>query len=339
MTTREPDFDRLLKVLRREPTDSPVLFEMILNERLARRFNDGTTLKEDNRMLAHNPWWGTTFTNLGYDFWLGGSCDISFNEPDRECDASVGMAHGGVIATREDFDAFAWPDPESFDYSLLDAIDLPGKAKMIVWGPCGILENVTSLVGFEDLCFMLIDEPELASDIFEKVGSILLRYYTLSMPYHNVGAGLVNDDWGFKSQTMLPPKDMRKYVIPWHKEMVAAIHASGRPAIMHSCGMLDEVMEDIIEEIGFDGKHSYEDGICPVEQMIPKVGSRISVLGGIDVDFMVRATPKEIRARADALLDQTASCGGYALGTGNSVPEYVPDENYLAMIDAARARW
>lgn len=339
MTTREPDFDRILKVLRREPTDSPVLFEMILNERLARRFNDGSSLKEDNRLLAYNPWWGSAFTNLGYDYWMGYSCPITFNEPNRERDKSIGMAHGGVIATRKDFDAFPWPDPEAFDYSLLDSVELPGKAKMVIMGPGGVLENITSLVGFEDLCFMLIDEPELASDIFEKIGSILLRYYTLSMPYKNVGAGLVNDDWGFKSQTMLPPEQMREYVIPWHKKMVEAIHASGRPAIMHSCGKLDEVMEDIIEDIGFDGKHSYEDGIHPVEEVFPLVGNRMAVLGGLDVDFMVRATPEEIRVRADALLDQTAASGGYALGTGNSVPEYIPDENYLAMIDAARNRW
>ena len=28
---------------------------------------------------------------------------------------------------------------------------------------------------------------------------------------------------------------------------------------------------------------------------------------------------------------------GYALGSGNSIPEYVPVENYLAMIRAAQA--
>jgi uroporphyrinogen decarboxylase len=35
------------------------------------------------------------------------------------------------------------------------------------------------------------------------------------------------------------------------------------------------------------------------------------------------------------MLERTAGRGGYALGTGNSVPDYVPDENYLAMIRAA----
>lgn len=31
------------------------------------------------------------------------------------------------------------------------------------------------------------------------------------------------------------------------------------------------------------------------------------------------------------------SARGYALGSGNSIPDYVPTENYLAMIRAAQA--
>jgi uroporphyrinogen decarboxylase len=33
------------------------------------------------------------------------------------------------------------------------------------------------------------------------------------------------------------------------------------------------------------------------------------------------------------MLAKAEGKGGYALGTGNSVPEYVPYDNYLAMID------
>ena len=35
------------------------------------------------------------------------------------------------------------------------------------------------------------------------------------------------------------------------------------------------------------------------------------------------------------MLERTEKRGGYAPGTGNSVPDYVPDENYFAMISAA----
>jgi len=34
------------------------------------------------------------------------------------------------------------------------------------------------------------------------------------------------------------------------------------------------------------------------------------------------------------MLKRAEKRGGYALGTGNSVPEFVPAENYFAMISA-----
>jgi uroporphyrinogen decarboxylase len=85
----------------------------------------------------------------------------------------------------------------------------------------------------------------------------------------------------------------------------------------------------------YDAKHSYEDLIVPVEDAYERWGRRIAILGGIDVDFLCRSTPDAIRARSRAMLDRSAARGGYALGSGNSIPGYVPDEGYFAMIAAA----
>jgi uroporphyrinogen decarboxylase len=98
---------------------------------------------------------------------------------------------------------------------------------------------------------------------------------------------------------------------------------------------LGKVVDDIIDNMGFDGRHSYEDSILPVEQAYELYHQRIAILGGIDVDFVCRARPEEVYQRSKAMLERTAERGGYALGTGNSVPEYVPDEGYFAMIRAA----
>lgn len=53
------------------------------------------------------------------------------------------------------------------------------------------------------------------------------------------------------------------------------------------------------------------------------------------MDFLCRAEPRDIYRRAAELLDLTDSAGCYALGSGNSIPVYVPAANYLAMISAA----
>ena len=127
---------------------------------------------------------------------------------------------------------------------------------------------------------------------------------------------------------------LRRWIFPWHKKMVDAIHKAGKPAILHSCGQLKDVMNDIILDMKYDAKHSFEDQITPVEQAFDLWGERIAILGGIDMDFLARSSPEEITKRSKAILKKGFAQGGYALGSGNSIPEYIPDENYIAMISA-----
>jgi uroporphyrinogen decarboxylase len=149
---------------------------------------------------------------------------------------------------------------------------------------------------------------------------------------------MVNDDWGFKTQTMISPSQMRGYVVPWHRKITAAGHEAGVPVMMHSCGKLDELEDDIINVIKFDGKHSYEDAIHPVEEAYDMMKGRIAVLGGIDLDFLCRSSVDDIKKRSKAMLDKGMAGGGYALGSGNSIPEYVPDKNFLAMTSVVTGR-
>ena len=116
--------------------------------------------------------------------------------------------------------------------------------------------------------------------------------------------------------------------------MVDIAHERGLPALLHCCGNLEEVMDDIIDGCGYDAKHSFEDAIMPVEDVKTKYGNRIAILGGIDVDFLTRASVADVRRRTREVLKHCMPGGGYCLGTGNSVANYVPVENYVAMLDA-----
>jgi len=92
-------------------------------------------------------------------------------------------------------------------------------------------------------------------------------------------------------------------------------------------------MDELIDDVGIDGKHSFEDIIMPVESFVAKFGERISTIGGVDVDLLSRSTKTEIRSRVRAILEACAGSGAYVLGSGNSITNYVPSENFLTMID------
>ncbi len=338
----ECDFGQLARVLDRKKPDRPILFEFFLNIPLYRKLADSAVAKQyENQEIAWNalhPVVVSAFANAGYEHVTAAGSDFAFPMEEVEQKDSRSINEGGMISNRDDFNSYAWPDPDAFDYSGLETCKLPKGMKVIVFGPGGVLEDVIGLVGYEKLCMMLVDDPKLAGDIFNAVGERLVRYYKLSAAHDNVGALISNDDWGYKTQTMLSPIDMRKYVFPWHKKIVQAIHDAGKYAILHSCGQLIDVMDDIINDMKYDGKHSYEDVIMPVEQAYDKWNKRIAILGGIDLDFVCVSTPQQIRQRCEQMLQKTAQSGSYALGTGNSVPEYVPEENYLAMIDTVKVQ-
>jgi uroporphyrinogen decarboxylase len=330
-----PDFNQLLRVLRRETPDRPVLFEYFTNDKL-------------NALLAGKPGFVpstpketfslaiSAFHNAGFDhatipsrFFHG----LKFEIAHQEKKASVSQNMNAVITDRQSMESYVWPDPGKGDYHLLNdfAFLLPEGMKFIVSAPGGVLENVTDIVGFERLCCMLYEDEELIQEIFDAVGSRLLKFYEFCLPYESVGALIINDDWGFKTQTMLDPDSMRKYVFPWHRKMVAAAHQQGKPVILHSCGNIYSMLDEIIETIGYDAKHSYEDVILPVEQAWQEWSDKIAIVGGIDMDFLATSTPQAVSERAGRLLQLTGS-KGYALGSGNSIPEFIPVENFLAMI-------
>jgi len=100
-----------------------------------------------------------------------------------------------------------------------------------------------------------------------------------------------------------------------------------------------QLMEELIDDIGIDAKHSFEDKILPVEEAYRRWGDRVAIVGGVDMDLLGRGTEKEVRARTRQILEVCGVKGtGYCLGTGNTAANYIPVQNYLAMLDEGR-RW
>lgn len=335
----QPDIELLYKVLRREKTDRPVLFEFIVNLETCREAA-GLDKQPEPGSLDMYRMVIEAFKHLGYDcapVYTGNSGLFSFPKGEQEALASRSQNQGALITDRESFEKYPWPDAKTGNYQLYSDLEayLPDGMKLLGFSNGGILENATDLVGFENLCMMYLSDPELCDEIFRNIGHSLWQFYSIVASIDSVGVCIVNDDWGFKSQTMFPPEMMEEYVFPYTRKIVEVIHANGKPAILHSCGNVAGIMDVIIDDLKLDGKHSFEDGIYPVEEAWDRWSDRIAIIGGIDVDFLARKTPEEIYARSLRLLEKTSAKGAYALGSGNSIPDFVPTQNYLSMLRAA----
>lgn len=334
----EPDFDELLKVINRKTPTRPTLFEFAMNDRIIGKLTgepkeDTTSRFAPFRRLIKG------FANAGYDYttisaWRTNTLNFLKGEMDKK--SSHSLNSGNLITDRKSFEDYQWPNAEKGDYDIYHDLKdfLPDGMKIIISSNGGILENAIDIVGFENLSLMFMMDEELTTWIFDAIGSRLLRFYEIVAPVETVGACIINDDWGFKNQTMFPPTMLRRWVFPWYKKIVSTIHNAGKVAILHSCGQVKEVMDEVIDDMKFDAKHSFEDQIIPVEKALEMWGDRIAILGGIDMDFLARQSPEKIIERSRNLLEIQKRDGAYALGSGNSIPDFIPDENYLAMISS-----
>ena len=362
----KPDFNRLLKVLKRTGVPDRVPFYELHINIIDNIMKDAVKKSECKDQVEYEFKKEIAFhTRLGYDYI---SCRADFtgirgNAPKEfqsgsdylKADENFLFAKPGVhtgnttegtrdyiqaadciIGSMAEFEKYPWPDISKVRFENLDRLKkmLPEGMKALNFGPGGVLANVMWLMGYEALSFALIEDEKLVQSVFDAVGSRLEKLIGAYAKHDVIGALVLNDDMGFKTQTLISPDSLRKYCFPWHKKIVDAAHKAGKPILLHSCGNLKECYEDIIA-CGWDAKHSYEDIIDPVWEFKAKYGKRISALGGFDMDKISRFTPEEVRKHTRFLIDKCGKDGGYAIGAGNSVADYVPIENYLTMLEEA----
>jgi uroporphyrinogen decarboxylase len=343
----QPNFDRLLSTLTLQgEADRVPFFELFHDLPIVEAIMGKPTPADPDAARLYRIQF---MADLGYDYVVGyhgfgfAGAAALISDDTTEGGQNRGKRgwqdeHHGPITGWEAFEKYPWPLATDAMFEDIEKLAdaLPEGMKVTVTLPGGVLENLSSLFGYEPLCMLLADDPDLVQAVVDKIGEGELSVYEHLCSYDHVGLCWLNDDLGFKTQTMISPNALRKFVFPWHKRLVEYAHENGKIVVLHACGNLKEVMEDLIEDVGIDAKHSFEDIIMPVADFKRKYGSRIGICGGIDVHVLAGSNEDEVRAYTRKVIEETAPGGGWTLGSGNSVANYIPVRNFLAMLEVGR---
>ncbi len=343
----EPDVERLKTVLRRgKPDRVPLIELMIADEVLASLAGRALApLPEAPTGESLRAWAADrveVWRRLGYDYYRV-RAEIPFTVarlPAEDTAPSIGgqrhwvNEHEGLIRSWEDIERYRWPRREQIDFGPSEAaIGCTPEEMGIIGFSGGVLEWASTLLGMEQFSMLLYDDPKLVREVVDRVGRIIYDAFDIFCGMDRVFAIWLGDDMGFKTATLLSPEHLRDYILPWHRKYAELAHARGRFFMLHSCGHTEAIMPELIDDVRIDAKHSFEDAIVPVTEFKQRWGKRVAVLGGIDVDILTRGTQDDVRRATQRVLETCAADGGYACGSGNSVPNYVPAMNYLAMVE------
>jgi uroporphyrinogen decarboxylase len=314
---------------------SPLVMERVLGTTVAHREDGGpadraTYFREHCRFFQE-----MTYDTVSYE-----AC-ITTILPDG---GAILGGRPGPIQNRADLAAYPWADlPRLFwerNAPRFDALAAAMPAGMAAVGGIGngVFEISEDLVGYEWLCLLQADDPQLVTDLYQRIGDLMVGLWSEFLRrYPGLYAVLrFGDDLGFKSSTLMAPAFLRRQVVPQYRRVIDLVNASGTPFLWHSCGKIFPVMDDVIG-CGICAKHSNEDQIAPFEAWIAQYGDRIGLLGGIDLNILCSEPPERVY---ELVLERAtrfrATARGYALGSGNSIPDYVPTAGYLAMVRAGQ---
>jgi uroporphyrinogen decarboxylase len=343
MKKAEPNFDRFLKVVLRQGEPDRVPFAELFHDGEIMVAIQGPPQGPPGDLDALAAWRVKFWLDMGYDY-VSQGVDLGFPRPGLTTTDTASLSRGergwvneakGPITTWQGFEAYPWPKVTADSFRSLEAVarHLPDGMKIAATIPGGPFENLTFLMGFEAFSYALVDQPDLVAAVAGRIDQILVRVVENTASMESVGAQWLNDDMGFKNGTLASPEVLRKYVFPTQRRICEIAHKHGKPVLLHSCGKLDEIMDELIDDIGIDAKHSFEDVITPVWEAKRLWGSRIGLLGGVDVDVLARGTEEQVRTHTRKCIEKCAPGGGWALGSGNTVTNYMPVANFLAMLD------
>ena len=243
----------------------------------------------------------------------------------------------GPVGGLQDLKKVAPMNPDPADYLMLQVlVQTMGKEVahfFTIPGPFRFSWQLRG--GMEKLLLDYMRNPELALALARVTTDFCKA--ALGMAGDN-GADVIalEGDLAFNTNTLMSPDQYRRFLKPFHAEIVEFCHGRGLKIVKHSDGNLWPILDDLVE-VGFDGIHPIQPQCMDIRKAKSHLLGKCAVVGNIDCSFLLPfGSVQEVREAVRETIRVAAPGGGYIISSSNSIHPGVKPENYIAMVRAAR---
>ena len=238
------------------------------------------------------------------------------------------------VETVEEVDAAVFPNPDWFDYDVITQQCQKYPDKAIIAGHEGPFQIVTFLIPMEEFFVLMLEEPEVAKRILERMMEFELEYYRRIL---EAGKGCVDiirphDDYGTQISLLFSVDMWREFFMENTKKLTELVHSYHAYYQQHSCGAIRPLIPELIKcnvDILEPLQKVY--GLEP-ESLWEEFGGQIAFHGGIDTQKILPfGTPEEVAAETAYYMKTLHHNGGYILMASQAFEGDVPIENIEAV--------
>lgn len=332
-----PNKARLTAVLRHELPDRVPNFEVLVDNPTL-RYVMGRDVPGGNTYSNIDPLDYIEFVNrVGQD-----AIGMSFSySPFRQVDDQGNLGNLTFrIERRSDLKRIKVVGPEHLDdrFALLDRYmsALEGTNIGLFVTMADFFTNTyTSLFGFENFMYVLVDDRDLVEEVLELHVEFQVAVAERVMEYP-LTFFYPADDLAYKSGTFIRPDLMREIWVPRMRRVFEPALAKNIPILFHSDGNIQALIPDLIE-MGISALNPLEPYGMDIRQIKKRYGRDLTLVGNMDVGgALSTGTPERVVEEARGLIDDVGQGGGYVLASCHSITSNVKPENYLAMVRTAQ---
>jgi uroporphyrinogen decarboxylase len=253
----------------------------------------------------------------------------------RSIDKDIGNAEGRVLA-EPTLEGYELPDPldPRFFADIPAKIDrYPDRFRVFQIG-FSLYERAWTLRGLERLMMDFIDHPGFARQLLDRIADYNIAQAQEALKY-DIDAVYLGDDWGQQRGLQMGPRIWRQFILPALRRMYGAVREAGKFVMIHSCGDVDELFDELIEA-GVNCFNPFQPEVMDVEDLLPRYRGRLAFHGGLSTQRTLPfGSVEDVRAETRRLL-QMGRDGGYIFAPAHDVEGDVPLENMLAAIELAQ---
>ncbi len=275
--------------------------------------------------------------DIGFFTDIGGDCvrDAFGVVWDRSVDKDIGIVRGCVIP-EPTLAGYAFPDPEDrrFFDTIDAAIDAAPRLFRVFEIGFSLFERAWTLRGMQNLLLDFFDSPGFVHEFLGAIADYDIAQARKAMRY-DIDAVYFGDDWGQQRGLIMGRELWREFILPQLTRMYAAVRDEGMYVMIHSCGDVDELLDDLIAA-GLHSFNPFQPEVMDVWSLLPRYRSRLTFHGGLSTQkTLPHGTVAQVRDDSRRLLELGAE-GGFIFSPAHSVEGDVPLANMLAFIDEAR---